>query len=73
MSSEARLPEGPEGGSADADAGAEDVKAKFLAALARKQGTRGDSVGGAGGEGSKVHGTHAAAGAKRNFRRKSGG
>ncbi|MCU7823535.1 DUF5302 domain-containing protein [Kitasatospora sp. DSM 101779] len=51
----------------------EDVKAKFLAALERKQGGRGSGGAGQGGEGSKIHGTHAAAGGKRTFRRKSGG
>jgi hypothetical protein len=73
VSSEAAVPEGSEGGPTAAEGAADDAKAKFLAALARKQSTRADSAGGARGEGSKVHGTHAAAGAKRNFRRKSGG
>ncbi|MDH6128942.1 DUF5302 domain-containing protein [Kitasatospora sp. GP82] len=50
----------------------DDVKAKFLAALQHKHGGRGN-VGGPGTDGSKIHGTHAAAGGKRNFRRKSGG
>ncbi|MFJ8040299.1 DUF5302 domain-containing protein [Kitasatospora sp. NPDC096147] len=50
----------------------DDQKAKFLAALARKQGAKGGAGGGQAGE-SKIHGTHAAAGGKRNFRRKSGG
>lgn len=51
----------------------DDVKAKFLAALERKQGIRTDGAGGGPGSESKVHGTHSAAGGKRNFRRKSGG
>jgi hypothetical protein len=56
-----------------APAAPDDVKAKFLAALERKQGVRTDGTGGGPGSESKVHGAHAAAGGKRNFRRKSGG
>ncbi|MFB7662851.1 DUF5302 domain-containing protein [Kitasatospora sp. NPDC056138] len=74
MSSDAAEPVEPQSPEAvpDAAAGPDDVKAKFLAALQHKHGGRG-GVGGRGAEGSKIHGTHAAAGGKRNFRRKSGG
>ncbi|MEV8099988.1 DUF5302 domain-containing protein [Kitasatospora sp. NPDC085879] len=78
MSKEAAPPaEQPETGEAPVDAPAaepaqDDVKAKFLAALERKHGGRGAGAAGQG-EGSKIHGTHAAAGGKRTFRRKSGG
>jgi hypothetical protein len=51
----------------------DDVKAKFREALARKQGQHGDGVGGSGPSGSKIHEAHNRAGAKRQFRRKSGG
>ncbi|GGU99321.1 MULTISPECIES: DUF5302 domain-containing protein [Streptomycetaceae] len=51
----------------------DDVKAKFLAALERKHGNRSDAAGGGPGADGKIHGTHGAAGGKRNFRRKSGG
>lgn len=51
----------------------EDVKAKFLAALERKHGTRTDGASGGPGGDSKIHGAHGAAGGKRTFRRKSGG
>ncbi|MFI9270168.1 DUF5302 domain-containing protein [Kitasatospora sp. NPDC052896] len=50
----------------------EDVKAKFRAALARKQGVHTDGAGGGPGGDSKIHGAHSAAGGKRTFRRKSG-
>ncbi|GAA2739896.1 MULTISPECIES: DUF5302 domain-containing protein [Kitasatospora] len=50
----------------------DDVKAKFLAALQRKGGGPGTGGATAGGN-SKIHSTHAAAGGKRTFRRKSGG
>ncbi|MFJ1756626.1 DUF5302 domain-containing protein [Kitasatospora sp. NPDC088134] len=53
-------------------AGADDQKAKFLAALQRKGGGNRNAAGGPGGD-SKIHGTHGAAGGKRTFRRKSGG
>ena len=56
-----------------APAPAEDVKAQFREALARKQGQRGDGVGGTGPAGSKINEAHNRAGAKRQFRRKSGG
>ena len=51
----------------------DDVKAKFLAALERKHGSRTDAAGGGKSGDSKIHGAHAAAGGKRTFRRKSGG
>ncbi|WP_031078790.1 DUF5302 domain-containing protein [Streptomyces sp. NRRL WC-3742] len=69
-------PERPEAGptvevpAADAQ---DDVKAQFLAALERKQGANGGSTAGGPNGDSKIHGAHAAAGGKRNFRRKSGG
>jgi hypothetical protein len=50
------------------------VKDKFREALERKRGHQADRA--AENEahgGSKIHGEHGAAGAKRNFRRKSGG
>ncbi|WP_441251017.1 DUF5302 domain-containing protein [Kitasatospora sp. McL0602] len=74
MSSEAVAPEGSEAEQAATAPAPEqdDVKAKFLAALAQKKGGKG-GAGGAGGDPSKIHGTHAAAASKRNFRRKSGG
>jgi hypothetical protein len=56
-----------------APAPAEDVKARFREALARKQGQHADGVGGSGPAGSKIHEAHNRAGAKRQFRRKSGG
>ncbi|GAA0679734.1 hypothetical protein GCM10010193_36690 [Kitasatospora atroaurantiaca] len=65
-------PQAPEA-AADAQAAPDDVKAKFLAALQRKHGARTDASGGGPGGESKIHGTHSAAGGKRNFRRKSGG
>ncbi|MBI1378315.1 MAG: hypothetical protein GC157_12655 [Frankiales bacterium] len=57
---------------ATADAAQDDVKAKFREALARKQ-KGGAHPGGQGPEGREAaHGEHAAAGVKREFRRKSG-
>jgi hypothetical protein len=56
-----------------APAADDDVKAKFREALARKQGQQADGVGGSGPGGSKIHEAHNRAGAKRQFRRKSGG
>ncbi|WP_431679792.1 DUF5302 domain-containing protein [Kitasatospora sp. KL5] len=79
MSQEAAPPaEQPEAAAAPADAPTEapaqdDVKAKFLAALERKHGGRASGGAGQGGDASKIHGTHGAAGGKRTFRRKSGG
>ena len=48
-----------------------EAKARFKAALDRKRSQGGPSATGPGGD-SKIHGTHAAAGGKRTFRRKSG-
>ncbi|MFJ4091753.1 DUF5302 domain-containing protein [Kitasatospora sp. NPDC089913] len=82
MTSSAASPENPEnsgepetGAAAEAPAAAapDDVKARFLAALERKHGAKGGSTAGGPNSDSKIHGTHAAAGGKRNFRRKSGG
>lgn len=56
-----------------ANAETEDVKAKFREALERKKGQHADGVGGSGPGSSKVHDVHSRAGAKRMFRRKSGG
>ncbi|WP_371498423.1 DUF5302 domain-containing protein [Kitasatospora sp. NBC_00374] len=73
MSSETAEPEQQPTPEPEAAAAADDVKAKFLAALERKHGGKaGSGAGGAGGE-SKIHGAHSAAGGKRTFRRKSGG
>ncbi|WP_406197549.1 DUF5302 domain-containing protein [Kitasatospora sp. NBC_01560] len=69
-------PETPEAGQAaetPAPAAQDDVKAQFLAALERKHGAKGGSTAGGPNSESKIHGAHAAAGGKRNFRRKSGG
>ncbi|MGX7680534.1 DUF5302 domain-containing protein [Jatrophihabitans sp. DSM 45814] len=51
----------------------DDVKARFREALAKKQGQQADGVGSTGPAGSKIHEAHNRAGAKRQFRRKSGG
>ncbi|MBD0695739.1 DUF5302 domain-containing protein [Streptomyces sp. CBMA123] len=69
-------PERSEAGQATevpAAAAQDDVKAQFLAALERKHGAKGGSTAGGPNGDSKIHGAHAAAGGKRNFRRKSGG
>ena len=50
---------------------ADEQKRRFLEALEAKRGSAGRN-GGATGD-SKIHGTHGKAGAKRQFRRKSGG
>jgi len=50
-----------------------DVKAKFREALERKRGQQADGVGAGGPNSSKIHDVHSRAGAKRQFRRKSGG
>jgi hypothetical protein len=50
-----------------------DLKARFRDALERKRGQQADSVGGPGGRDGKIHEAHSRAGAKRQFRRKSGG
>ncbi|MFJ9694719.1 DUF5302 domain-containing protein [Kitasatospora sp. NPDC101183] len=79
MSSDGASPENPEkpeaGPTAEVPAAApqDDVKAQFLAALERKHGAKGGSTAGGPSGDSKIHGAHAAAGGKRNFRRKSGG
>ncbi|HEX8768737.1 MAG TPA: DUF5302 domain-containing protein [Jatrophihabitans sp.] len=68
---EADVPGSP---SADAEStGPADVKARFRDALERKKSQRGDGVGGSGPSTGKVHEAHGRAGAKRQFRRKSGG
>lgn len=51
----------------------EELKDKFREALERKKQQHSDGVGGPGGHGSKIHEAHGKAGAKRQFRRKSGG
>ncbi len=50
-----------------------EIKDKFREALERKKAQHSDGVGGPGGPGSKIHEAHGKAGAKRQFRRKSGG
>lgn len=72
MSSDAAAVENEENPETPAAAGQDDVKAKFLAALERKHGSKSDASGSGSGGDSKIHGAHAAAGGKRNFRRKSG-
>ncbi|GAA2249621.1 MULTISPECIES: DUF5302 domain-containing protein [Kitasatospora] len=74
MSSDAAEPVEPQAPEAapDGQGDPDDLKAKFRAALQHKHGGRG-GVGGPGPEGSKIHGSHSAAGGKRTFRRKSGG
>jgi hypothetical protein len=52
---------------------AEDLKAQFRDALERKKGQQADGVAGPGGRGGKINEAHNRAGAKRQFRRKSGG
>ena len=62
-----------EASSAAADgAAADDQKAQFLAALERKKAGAGGHAGTGHGD-SKIHEAHGPAGAKRQFRRKSGG
>jgi hypothetical protein len=64
----AAAPQAPEQQSTE-----EDMKSKFREALARKRGARTDgAAGGAGGDQSKIHGTHGKSGGQRDFRRKSG-
>ncbi|GAA1992124.1 DUF5302 domain-containing protein [Kitasatospora viridis] len=73
-STEANAADQQEGSPAEpAETPAEDVKAKFLAALERKHGAKSDAAGGGKSGDSKIHGAHGAAGGKRTFRRKSGG
>lgn len=50
-----------------------ELKDQFRAALERKKGLHADGVAGPSGSGSKIHEAHGRAGAKRQFRRKSGG
>ena len=50
-----------------------DVKARFRDALERKKSQHADGVSGSGPSAGKVHEAHGRAGAKRQFRRKSGG
>ncbi|UQX87319.1 DUF5302 domain-containing protein [Jatrophihabitans telluris] len=50
-----------------------DPKAAFREALARKQQQHADGVGSTGPASSKIHEAHGPVGAKRQFRRKSGG
>jgi hypothetical protein len=52
---------------------ATDLKEQFRQALARKKGQHADGVGGTGPDANKIHDVHGRAGAKRQFRRKSGG
>ncbi|WP_329310492.1 DUF5302 domain-containing protein [Streptomyces sp. NBC_01537] len=60
------VPEAPE-------AAEDDVKRKFREALERKRnGGAAAAAGGAGRDGSKIHGAHGRAGGQREFRRKSG-
>jgi len=51
----------------------DDVKSRFREALERKRGQHADGVAGSGPGGPKIHEAHGRAGAKRQFRRKSGG
>ncbi|CAN5665563.1 hypothetical protein BH10ACT8_BH10ACT8_29700 [soil metagenome] len=66
-------PTDPAATASEVPAGSADVKARFREALARKQGLHAEGVGGSGPSGSKIHEAHNRAGAKRQFRRKSGG
>jgi hypothetical protein len=50
-----------------------DLKEQFRQALERKKGQHADGVGGTGPDANKIHDVHSRAGAKRQFRRKSGG
>ena len=54
------------------DAPTDDAKRKFREALERKKQNEQSRPGGQQDAGSAVHGTHAKAGGKREFRRKSG-
>jgi hypothetical protein len=54
----------------DKDAG--DLKSQFREALERKRGQQQDGGNGNGSRDSKIHESHGKAGAKRQFRRKSG-
>lgn len=57
----------------ETDAEQAEIKDKFREALERKKQQHTDGVGGPGGHGGKIHEAHSRAGAKRQFRRKSGG
>jgi hypothetical protein len=67
-------------GNADADAAAgepgqgdlDETKRKFREALERKHQAHNEGQGNAGRDGGKINGAHGPAGARRNFRRKSG-
>ncbi|GAA1975104.1 DUF5302 domain-containing protein [Catenulispora subtropica] len=65
-------PEPGEPGGGPETASAEEQKKKFLEALEAKRTAAGRGAGGGPGE-SKIHSAHGRAGAKRQFRRKSGG
>ena len=56
----------------DSEKRAEDLKSQFRDALERKRGHQQDGGNGPGGRDSKIHEAHSKAGAKRQFRRKSG-
>jgi hypothetical protein len=64
---------GSTGEAAEQSAEPDAVKARFREALERKKVQHGDGVGGGGPNSSKIHDVHSKAGAKRQFRRKSGG
>jgi hypothetical protein len=57
----------------DRDPDADGAKSKFLEALERKRDQQNDGRGGSGPGSPKIHEAHGRAGAKRQFRRKSGG
>lgn len=59
-------------GETEAASDAEEQKRRFLEALEAKRGNAARAAGGAGSD-SKIHSAHGKAGAKRQFRRKSGG
>jgi hypothetical protein len=59
--------------STDTSPTGDDVKAQFRDALERKKSQHADGHGAGGPAGSKIHESHTRAGAKRMFRRKSGG
>jgi hypothetical protein len=59
-------------GGTEAASDAEEQKRRFLEALEAKRGNAARAAGGAGSD-SKIHSAHGKAGAKRQFRRKSGG
>jgi hypothetical protein len=63
---------GEPGGGPEAAAEADEQKKRFLEALEAKRGNSGRGAG-SGPSDSKIHAAHGRAGAKRQFRRKSGG